>query len=136
MNRLILNFTNPLLKLFLFVFFLFPLMVSSQEDKKMKFSTEQYKSDWDKVSADETKGLPKSALEKVNAIYKKAKEDNNPSQTIKSTIYRMKHIGQVEEDSFAKAIEELQKYNRTGHIRELRNVIERLIILSKTKILC
>jgi uncharacterized protein YfaS (alpha-2-macroglobulin family) len=109
MNRLILNFTNPLLKLFLFVFFLFPLMLSSQEDKKMKFSTEQYKSDWDKVSADETKGLPKSALEKVNAIYKKAKEDNNPSQTIKSTIYRMKHIGQVEEDSFAKAIEELQK---------------------------
>ena len=59
-------------------------MLSSQEDKKMKFSTEQYKSDWDKVSADETKGLPKSALEKVNAIYKK-------------------------EDSFAKAIEELQK---------------------------
>ena len=63
MNRLILNFTNPLLKLFLFVFFLFPLMLSSQEDKKMKFSTERYKSDWEKVSADETKGLPKSALE-------------------------------------------------------------------------
>ncbi|MEI2694145.1 MAG: sigma-54 dependent transcriptional regulator [Saprospiraceae bacterium] len=32
------------------------------------------------------------------------------------------------------AIEELQKYNWTGNIRELRNVIERLIILSKTKI--
>jgi transcriptional regulator with GAF, ATPase, and Fis domain len=32
------------------------------------------------------------------------------------------------------AIEELQKYNWTGNIRELRNVIERLIILSKNKI--
>jgi two-component system, NtrC family, nitrogen regulation response regulator NtrX len=32
------------------------------------------------------------------------------------------------------AIEELQKYNWTGNIRELLNVIERLIILSKNKI--
>ncbi|HMW38851.1 MAG: sigma-54 dependent transcriptional regulator [Saprospiraceae bacterium] len=32
------------------------------------------------------------------------------------------------------ALEELQKYNWTGNIRELRNVVERLIILSKTKI--
>ncbi len=68
MNRLILNFTNPLLKLFLFVFFLIPLMLSSQEDKKMKFSTERYKSDWEKVSVDETKGLPKSALENFTPL--------------------------------------------------------------------
>ncbi|MBK7231453.1 MAG: sigma-54-dependent Fis family transcriptional regulator [Saprospiraceae bacterium] len=32
------------------------------------------------------------------------------------------------------ALEELMKYNWTGNIRELRNVIERLIILSKVKI--
>ncbi len=32
------------------------------------------------------------------------------------------------------AMQELQKYNWTGNIRELRNVIERLIILSKQKI--
>ena len=32
------------------------------------------------------------------------------------------------------ALEELQKYNWTGNIRELRNVVERLIILSKQKI--
>ncbi len=32
------------------------------------------------------------------------------------------------------AIEELQKYYWTGNIRELRNVVERLIILSKSKI--
>ncbi|MEO6190336.1 MAG: sigma-54 dependent transcriptional regulator [Saprospiraceae bacterium] len=32
------------------------------------------------------------------------------------------------------ALEELQKYNWTGNIRELRNVVERLIILSKNKI--
>lgn len=32
------------------------------------------------------------------------------------------------------ALEELQKYNWTGNIRELRNVVERLIILSKSKI--
>ncbi len=32
------------------------------------------------------------------------------------------------------AFDELQKYNWTGNIRELRNVVERLIILSKNKI--
>ncbi|MCC6815388.1 MAG: sigma-54-dependent Fis family transcriptional regulator [Saprospiraceae bacterium] len=32
------------------------------------------------------------------------------------------------------ALEELQNYNWTGNIRELRNVVERLIILSKNKI--
>lgn len=32
------------------------------------------------------------------------------------------------------ALEELQNYNWTGNIRELRNVVERLIILSKSKI--
>ena len=84
-------------------------MLFAQEDKKMKFSTERYKSDWEKVTADESKGLPKSALEKVNAIYKKAKEDNNPSQSIKAVIHKVKYIGQVEEDAFAKALEELQK---------------------------
>ena len=34
----------------------------------------------------------------------------------------------------AGAIKELQKINWTGNIRELRNVVERLIILSKEKI--
>ena len=84
-------------------------MLSAQEDKKMKFSSERYQSEWDKVTAEESKGLPKSALEKVNVIYKRATEENNPSQVIKSVIHRVKYIGQVEEDAFAKALEELQK---------------------------
>ena len=103
------NTLYHLRNVFLFVFFLIPLMLASQEDKKMKFSTETYKADWEKVTADESKGLPKSALEKVNAIYKKANQDNNPSQSIKAVIHKVKYIGQVEEDAFAKALEELQR---------------------------
>ena len=33
-----------------------------------------------------------------------------------------------------KAIEQLQQYNWTGNIRELRNVIERLLILSEGEV--
>ena len=95
--------------LFLFVFFFLSLTLFSEDSKNMKYSTDLYKSDWDKVAEDESKGLPKSALEKVNTIYKKAKDNNNPSQFIKSVLYKVKYIGQVEEDAFAKAIEELQK---------------------------
>lgn len=94
---------------FLFVIFFLSVTLSSEDSKKMKYSIERYKSDWDKVAADETKGLPKSALEKVTALYKKAKEDNNPSQIIKAILYKVKYIGQVEEDAFAKALEEIQK---------------------------
>jgi hypothetical protein len=95
MNRLILIFTNPLIKLFLFVFFLIPLMLSGQEDKKMKFSTERYKSDWEKVSADETKGLPKSALENFtpfSSLTSYYERDESPLLLYALTLWGYKEI--------------------------------------------
>ena len=49
------------------------------------------------------------------------------SQTCKDQGVKAKNIDK-------KAIEMLKKYNWTGNIRELRNVIERLVILSSDKI--
>lgn len=43
--------------------------------------------------------------------------------------------GQAKKSISTKALEELQKHNWTGNIRELRNVVERLIILSGKEIL-
>jgi DNA-binding NtrC family response regulator len=42
--------------------------------------------------------------------------------------------GNKKKDISAKALEKLQKYNWTGNIRELRNVIERLVIMSESTI--
>lgn len=86
----------------------FPIPISSDETT-MKISREKYDTDWQAVYKHESEGLPKSALEKVAAIYKKAVTENNPSQIVKSVIHRVKYIGQVEEEAFVKAIEELQK---------------------------
>ena len=45
-----------------------------------------------------------------------------------------KEYGIATKEIEPKAVEELQKINWTGNIRELRNVVERLIILSKDSI--
>ena len=49
-----------------------------------------YEKLWQKVDSLDKKGLPKSALEVVEKIYKKAKEDKNSPQYIKAVIYKMK----------------------------------------------
>jgi uncharacterized protein YfaS (alpha-2-macroglobulin family) len=101
------------MKHYLFFFiaiFSFVLEYSAQDmDKKTNLSKETYSKDWKEVYNFESKGLPKSALEKVALIYKQAKKDSNSNQIIKSILYKVKFIGQVEEDAFAKAIQEFQK---------------------------
>jgi uncharacterized protein YfaS (alpha-2-macroglobulin family) len=114
MNISILSRFYSVKKFFFIVFLLFSFSIHPQEGKPVKYSTEIYSSDWKQVQAEDSKGLPKTALDKVNAIYKKAKADNNPSETIKAILYRVKYIGQVEEDAFTKAIEELQKESETA----------------------
>lgn len=63
-----------------------------------------YSKDWQKVEAFEKKGLYKSALEVVDAIYKKAKAENNAAQLAKSILYRMKFSKEIEENASEKSI--------------------------------
>ncbi len=66
----------------------------------MNTPPENYDSLWNKVSAFEMKGLPKSALEVVEQIYSQSKADNNGDQLIKSSIYKMKMKQQFEDTMF------------------------------------
>lgn len=63
---------------------------------------------WKDVAEFENKGLPKSALELVNAIYSKAKEDNNHAQLIKAIIFQQKYKMYVDEEANKKVIIDLQ----------------------------
>ncbi|MDG5492500.1 alpha-2-macroglobulin [Psychroserpens sp. SPM9] len=54
---------------------------------------------WKKVSDFESEGLPKSALEIVKSIEKKAKASNNTPQEIKTLLYRSKYALTLEEDA-------------------------------------
>ena len=68
---------------------------------------EVYKKEWTRVDSLEQNGLTKSALTEVEAIYKKAKNEKNHQQIIKSLIIKAKLQSYVEENAFAKTLNEL-----------------------------
>ncbi|HQP03771.1 MAG TPA: alpha-2-macroglobulin family protein [Bacteroidales bacterium] len=67
-----------------------------------------YEELWNEVKEFESKGLPKSALEVVEAIYKKAMAEQNSEQVTKSCLYRYKYMYALEEDGLSKVIKQLE----------------------------
>ena len=84
------------------------LFASALNAQKMNFNTDDYKKQWSEITALEEKGLPKSALEKVEALRTRAVADNNPSQIIKTLIFRSKYVSELEEDGFVLALNRLR----------------------------
>ncbi|MGB4776359.1 MAG: alpha-2-macroglobulin family protein [Daejeonella sp.] len=83
----------------------------SQNNKKVmpRKPDDTYTEQWRKVKDYENRGLPKSAYEMADTIYKKAVKENNPAQLIKAVIHKLKFMSAVEEDALAKSLEELRK---------------------------
>ena len=69
---------------------------------------DSYEKLWQRVDSCESEGLTESALKIVEAIYQKAKTDNNATQFVKAVINRMKYKQHKEEFSLEKNINELQ----------------------------
>ncbi len=63
---------------------------------------------WKKVDSCQNKGLTESALTVVQAIYEKAKAENNSAQFVKAIIHRMKFESYKEEFSLEKSIFKLR----------------------------
>ncbi|WP_343688770.1 alpha-2-macroglobulin family protein [Chitinophaga sp.] len=57
-----------------------------------------YDNHWKKVQELDNKGLPKSALEEVNVIYKNALQQKNEGQLLKTLIFRIKYVNIKEEN--------------------------------------
>ena len=66
-----------------------------------------YEQEWKKVDSLANRGLPKSALELVEKIYSKAKNENNHPQFIKATLYKIKLKADFEEDFIENIIKDL-----------------------------
>jgi uncharacterized protein YfaS (alpha-2-macroglobulin family) len=71
----------------------------------IKFNTGNYPKEWKEIQDLEDKGLPKSALEKVVALYARAKADANPSQIIKTLLYQSRYKYMEDKDGQANGIE-------------------------------
>lgn len=63
---------------------------------------------WKRVDSCENKGLTESALKIVEAIYAKAKTENNAAQFVKAVLHRMKFESVKEEFSLEKSIVKLR----------------------------
>ncbi|MCO6491642.1 MAG: alpha-2-macroglobulin [Phaeodactylibacter sp.] len=68
-----------------------------------------YEAEWKTIDSLENEGLPRSALDKVNALYERAKKDEEPAQLVKTIIYSNKYQSQLEESGLAKAIRRMEE---------------------------
>ncbi len=68
-----------------------------------------YEKEWEKVEEFAQKGLPKSALKVVEAIYNEAKKENNAPQFVKAIIHKLKYKMAIEDDANVKIINELNE---------------------------
>ena len=77
--------------------------------KIIKLIPTDYESLWAQVKEHESNGLPKSALEVVQTIYKKAKEEGDKGNFLKSVIHIMKYNVYLVEDDYVVALDDLNK---------------------------
>jgi uncharacterized protein YfaS (alpha-2-macroglobulin family) len=68
-----------------------------------------YEKEWKKVQEALDKGLPKSAIEIVEKIYERARQENNQPQIIKSTAYRVALLAQTSENGEVILIRDIEK---------------------------
>jgi len=68
---------------------------------------QDYEKDWKTVDSLVNYGLPKSALEIVELIYSKAKNENNAPNFVKAVIYKAKLVLNTKEDSYEQNIKDV-----------------------------
>ncbi len=89
---------------YLTLFFVLLSLASSAQNKPMP----DYARDWKRADSLAAKGLPKSALEIANRIYKEAKAQKNYSQVAKAAMSRMIFRSYSDEDAYKELVHSLQ----------------------------
>lgn len=89
-------------------------LLGFQITRQNKTMTEQdpYQAEWKTIDSLENEGLPRSALEKVDELYERAKKDNEPAQLVKTIIYRNKYQSQLEEGGLAAVIKRMEEESK------------------------
>jgi uncharacterized protein YfaS (alpha-2-macroglobulin family) len=95
--------------------FAFSLRQPTPKPKQtLKFMSDNYEKLWREVDSLDRLGQPKSALEIVEQIGKKADADQNAPQIIKTTIYENRYLAMLEEDGLPKAINRMTAKMQTA----------------------
>ena len=86
----------------------------------------EYSSLWKQAEKLESEGLPKSALEIVEQIEKKAKADNNKPQVIKSLLFKSKYALILKENAQLSIISDFQ-IEINANEAPVKNVLENML---------
>ncbi len=89
-------------------------------------NAQDYKQEWSIVEKFEKEGLPKKALQVVDAIYKQSKKENSESEFIKALLYKEKYNYLLKKD-FDKRIKDVE-----SEINSTKSVTTKLILKSIT----
>ncbi|MFH0895798.1 MAG: MG2 domain-containing protein, partial [Bacteroidota bacterium] len=103
------NIRNTLLAILLFCGIALPAFADSTVPPPDK-----YEKLWKRVDSMNSKGLYNSALKVVEQIYATAKQDKNPSQTVKALIHKLKFESYTGEDYMSNEIVILSKEVETA----------------------
>ncbi len=76
----------------------------------INLNNDSYEKEWKTIDSLDQRGLPKSALEKVQELYTRVQSDKVPAQIIKCLIYLGKYNTQLEEGGFVKAIKDMETH--------------------------
>ena len=85
-----------------------------------------YAAEWKIIDSLEQQGLFKSALEKTEALYARAKADRNGAQVIKTLLFRGKYATYLEEDGFVKAVQNFENEEKTAGEPE-RSILQSML---------
>jgi uncharacterized protein YfaS (alpha-2-macroglobulin family) len=89
---------------YLSVFFILIALAASAQNRPQP----DYARDWKRADSLAAKGLPKSALDIANRIYKEAKAAQNYPQVAKASMYRMIFRNHSDEDAYVQLVQSLQ----------------------------
>ncbi len=104
---------NRLVKACLLIVLLIPPPAShAQKDRPP--DDEQYFKRWIQADAFLAEGLPRSALDVTEAIYRDAVAEKNQPQQMKALLYRIRITGQTEEDALEKSIAMMREEIKTA----------------------
>ncbi|WP_075343951.1 alpha-2-macroglobulin family protein [Tenacibaculum agarivorans] len=85
-----------------------------------------YETLWNKVHTYELDNLPKSALKIVDDIYKKAEQNKNQPQLIKTLLYKSKFSLTLEEDAQLKILDQFKKHIKKS-VFPTKQVLENIL---------
>ncbi len=90
-------------------------------------NAQTYTEQWAEIEKLDNSSLPKSALDKVEIVYQKAKRDGDENQLIKSLIYKNRYISTLKESGVIEAIKNVEQEIKSTQKRTTKLILKSIL---------